>query len=151
MSIYVTPLQCLDLRGGGKFGRMGSHCVFVSTFFYATWLICMFVGHFGLPPGGEVLGYTDLLIERDKAANRKVIIDSLQAILETSMQQWRVAEDPRFLELAMRATDRLTKLLRLDQPEGAVSQGGEGPDVAGLVAAVRRDLVALEARMSTDG
>ncbi len=100
---------------------------------------------------GEVLGYTDLLIERDKAANRKVIIDSLQAILETSMQQWRVAEDPRFLELAMRATDRLTKLLRLDQPEGAVSQGSDGPDVPALVSAVRRDLAALESRMGSDG
>jgi hypothetical protein len=127
-------------------------CFFrVAGFLYASCLICMFMVHFARPlPGSDVTPLSDLLIEASKATNRGIVAAMYQQVMATSLDQWRVAEDPRFLELAMRAGDRLVKLLRLDQPEGAVSQGDGGPDVAVLVSAVRRDLAALEARMGED-
>jgi hypothetical protein len=104
------------------------------------------MGTYGLPPGGsEVLSYTDLMIEADKAANRGLIIKALNSILETALSQWQMTEDPRFLELGLRATDRLSKLLRLADPEAQVATEAKDPGV--LVAKVKKDLLELEARI----
>lgn len=101
---------------------------------------------YGLPAGGrEVLRYTDLLIETQKADNRGVVITSINEVLRISLEQWRITEDPRFLELILRATDRLTKLLKLTEGEG--SQVIEGLDTEQLVDRVKRDLAVLEERM----
>jgi len=104
------------------------------------------VGTYGLPPGGkEVLSYTDLMIEADKAANRGLIVAALKSILETSLSQWQMTEDPRFLELGLRASDRIVKLLRLVEPEAQVVTEAKDPGV--LVAKVKKDLLELEARI----
>lgn len=101
---------------------------------------------YGLPSGGrDVLRYTDRLIESSKPDNRAVVIASINEVLKISLDQWRITEDPRYLELILRATDRLTKLLRLSEAEGPVVV--EGLDTATLVDVVRRDLLELEARL----
>ena len=101
----------------------------------------------GVPPGGQVvLRYTDLLINQDKADNRGVVIQAVKEVMKTSLDQWRITEDPRFLELVLRSTDRLTKLLKLDEPEGP--KVIEQSDPEELVRKVRADLLELEARLS---
>lgn len=100
-----------------------------------------------LPPGGrEVLRYTDLMIQTEKADNRGVVIGAIRGVLEAARDQWRITEDPRYLELILRATDRLVRLLELSSPEVPVLDAATDPKV--LVDRVRRDLVELESRMS---
>lgn len=106
-------------------------------------------GHKGLPPGGrEVLRYTDLMIQTEKADNRGVVIGAIRGVLEAARDQWRITEDPRYLELILRATDRLVRLLELSSPEVPVLDAATDPKV--LVDRVRRDLVELEARMGEE-
>lgn len=101
---------------------------------------------FGLPVNGaQVLRYTDKLIEEHKADNRGVVIDAIRAVLVTSQEQWRITEDPRFLEMILRATDRLTRLLKLEAPQAQAVPEAVGTQE--LVSRVRADLLALEGRM----
>lgn len=103
-------------------------------------------GRMGLPPGGQdVLRYTDLLINQEKADNRGAVIHAVKEVMKTSLDQWRITEDPRFLELVLRSTDRLTKLLRLDEPEGPVVVEQADPEV--LIQRVKADLLELESRL----
>jgi hypothetical protein len=79
-------------------------------------------------------------------------------LVERYEQVWSVCEphatggvpkpDPRFLELGIRALDRLAKLYRLDQPvPGADPVAGE---VTGRAEMVLADLLELESRMGKD-
>lgn len=108
----------------------------------------MFMGTFGTVgvggDGREVLRYTDLMIQSAKAENRGLVIQAVAGVLEAAREQWRVTEDPRYLELILRAADRLVKLGQLDTPEQNVTVVSVDP--AALVAQVQRDLAALEAR-----
>lgn len=93
----------------------------------------------------EARRYTDAVINAEKADNRGVVIASCREVLKISLEQWRITEDPRFLEMILRAGDRLTKLLKLTDAEGP--EVLESLDTEQLVDRVKRDLAVLEERM----
>lgn len=93
----------------------------------------------------DVVAYTDQMVQADKANNRGVVVASCREVLKISMDHWRITEDPRFLELALRAGDRLTKLLALTEPEGPKVL--EGVDTETLIGKVQADLRELESRL----
>lgn len=91
---------------------------------------------------------TDARIEAEKAANRGLILDELMLVLKICRDEGAVSGDPRFLDLRIRTVDRLSKLLRLYEPETPVPADAGDVDRQRMVSAAAQSLDELALKMS---
>jgi hypothetical protein len=86
---------------------------------------------------------TDEQVEAQKPGNRAWILDQLRVVLEVAAEA--NPDDPRFLKIRLDALDRIAKILRVLEPQGARDREGD-VDRERLVAAAAAALVELEAK-----
>lgn len=104
--------------------------------------------HVPLPYGVQSAELTDEAIERGKAANRGLVAEQLARIV-------RVCErfeddDPRYLEIHLRAIDRFARLARVFEAEVSSDKRSGDLDRGRLVSKALADLDALEAKVRGD-
>ena len=98
-------------------------------------------------PRGMAQEMPDELIEEQKPANRGLMLQALQGILQRcAMQAEEDPGDPRWPELELRTLDRLAKLARLYEGQGPRSREGD-LDRARMQQQAAVALDALEAKM----
>lgn len=106
------------------------------------------------------LRVTDTDISRDQGRVRALVLHRLERIwaacepnlvtvIDPMTQEVLAKPDVRFVEAAVRVTDRLARMYRLDQPAAADPAEGRVPEATREL--VSRRLDELEARMSGPG
>jgi hypothetical protein len=90
---------------------------------------------------------TDARIEADKAANRGLVVDRLLGILQICSEEAQATGDPRYLDLEIRAIDRLARILRLHEPQQQELKGSPELDRLRMVTTVAAGLDELAAKI----
>lgn len=86
---------------------------------------------------------TDEAVEAQKPGNRAWILEQLRTVLQVAAEA--DPDDPRFLKIRLDALDRMARILRVEQPQGAREREGD-LDRERLVAAAAAALQELEAK-----
>lgn len=100
--------------------------------------------HVPLPYAALGTELTDSAVEAGKAANRALIVNQLARIV--AVCERFEDDDPRYLEIHLRAIDRFARIARVFEPEAPKSRSGD-LDRERLVTKALADLDALEAKV----